>query len=279
MTTTLYNTSLGLGVPQGKPSGWDRDFDPMTTPYQVDENDFPWTGPEEEQILFLLRYAILAPSTHNTQPWKFGLVPGGVEVYADYSRRLPVVDPRNRELLMSVGAALFTLRVAAERFGMECRVTYSPGGDSERPLAVASLTRRTKGESAEEGIASLFGQILRRHTNRHPFLYSRVPETILRNIRGLGASARASLAVSTDGTVNSRVGELVAAADRMQLADPSFRGDLAEWIRPNWTQRPDGVTGAAGNHHSKQRDCGESEIDHHQALNTNGNLADENGRS
>jgi hypothetical protein len=245
VTTTLYNTSLGLGAQQGKPGEGERAFDPMTTPYQVDENDFPWNGPADEQTVFLLRYAILAPSTHNTQPWKFRLVPGGVEVYADYSRRLPVVDPGNRELLMSVGAALFTLRVAAERFGMECRVTYSPGGDSERPLAVASLARRTPHEEAEEGIASLFGQILRRHTNRHPFLYSRVPETILRRIRSLGASAQPSLTVSTDGNINSQVGELVAAADRMQLADPSFRGDLAEWIRPNWTQRPDGVTGAA----------------------------------
>jgi len=70
-------------------------------------------GPADEQAAFLLRYAILAPSTHNTQPWKFALVPGGIEVFADYSRRMPVVDPQ-QELLMSVGAAIFTLRVAAE---------------------------------------------------------------------------------------------------------------------------------------------------------------------
>ncbi|HMK38021.1 MAG TPA: nitroreductase [Bacteroidota bacterium] len=222
-----------------------KEFDPMTTPYGVNENDFPRGGSAEEQGVFLLRYALLAPSTHNTQPWKFALVPGGIEVYADYSRRMPVVDPGNRELLMSVGAAVFTLRVAAERFGMECRVAYSYSGDSERPLAVASLGPRPSTTGGDEGMASLFGPIVRRHTNRFPFLYSRVPENILRNIRGLEVPGKASLAVSTDGVVNNRVGELVAAADRMQLADPSFRSDLAEWIRPNWTQKPDGVTGAA----------------------------------
>jgi len=221
------------------------EYDPMTTPYGVDENDFPWSGSGEEQEEFLLRYALLAPSTHNTQPWKFALVPGGIEVYADYSRRMPVVDPGNRELLMSVGAAVFTLRVAAERFGMECRVTYSYSGDSERPLAVASISRRLSTAGRDEGMASLFGPIVRRHTNRFPFLYSRVPESILRNVRGLEVPGKASLAVSTDGVVNNRVSDLVAAADRMQLADPSFRSDLAEWIRPNWTQRSDGVTGAA----------------------------------
>jgi hypothetical protein len=217
----------------------------MTTPYGVNESDFPWGGPAGEQVAFLLRYAILAPSTHNTQPWKFALVPGGVEVYADYSRRMPVVDPGNRELLMSIGAAVFTLRVAAEWFGMECRVTYSYSGDSERPLAVAAIARREPPAQGDEGMASLFGPILRRHTNRLPFLYSRVPEAILRRIRGLEVAAQASVSVSTDGGVNSQVSELVGAADRMQLADPSFRSDLAEWIRPNWTQKGDGITGAA----------------------------------
>ncbi len=223
----------------------DRAYDPMTTPYGVDENEFPWDGPPEEQEAFLLRYAILAPSTHNTQPWKFALVPGGLEVYADYTRRMPVVDPGNRELLMSIGAAVFTLRVAAERFGMECGVTYSHSGDSERPLAFVALGRPGSRVQPEEGIASLFSPILRRHTNRRPFLYSRVPESLLRRIRGLDLGAQASLTVSTDGILNTQVSELVAAADRMQLADPSFRSELAEWIRPNWTQKSDGVTGAA----------------------------------
>ena len=244
MTTATSNTAPGTGPAGGKPVR-QTDYDPMTTPYGVNENDFPWGGPADEQAAFLLRYAILAPSTHNTQPWKFALVPGGIEVFADYSRRMPVVDPGNRELLMSVGAAIFTLRVAAEWFGMECRVTYSTSGDSERPLAVASIARREPPAQGDEAIASLFGPIVRRHTNRHPFLYSRVPEAILRRIRGLEIGGQASAAVSTDGSVNSQVSELVAAADRMQLADPQFRSELAEWIRPNWTQKSDGITGAA----------------------------------
>jgi len=221
------------------------DFDPMITPYAVDENEFPWTGTPREQALFLLRYAVLSPSTHNTQPWKFALVSGGIEVFADYSRRMPVVDPGNRELLMSVGAAVFTLRVAAARFGLECRVHYSYTGDSERPLATVALGERAPGSPPDESLASLFGPILRRHTNRRPFLLSRVPESIVRRIRTLDSGGMAGVAVSTDGSINGRVSELVAAADRMQLADPSFRGDIAEWIRPNWTQKHDGVTGAA----------------------------------
>ena len=219
--------------------------DPMTVPYAVDEQDFPAAGSREDQWAFLLRYVVLSPSTHNTQPWRFTLLPEGIEVYADYTRRMPVIDPGNREMLMSIGAALFTLRVAAERFGFDCRISVNFSGDSERPLAFAGLAPRDKRSRGDEAMMSLFTAIPRRHTNRNPFLLSRVPESLMRHVRGMEASGSASLHVSTDGRVNTAVAELVAAADRMQLADPAFRGNLAEWVRPNWTQKPDGITGAA----------------------------------
>ncbi|MEW6509646.1 MAG: nitroreductase [Bacteroidota bacterium] len=244
MNATLYETHLEFGK-KGGMEAVQSAYDPMTTPYEVDEAAYPLTGTPEEQCTFLLRYVILSPSTHNTQPWRFAVSREGIAVYGDYTRRMPVVDPGHRELLMSVGAAVFTLRVAADRFGFDCRVTYNYSGDSERPLAVVALAPRPPRTPADEALGSLFACIPRRHTNRNPFLLSRVPETLLRRIRGMSAGGGASVTVSTDGRINTEVGDLVAAAERMQLADPDFRGDLAEWVRPNWTHRPDGVTGAA----------------------------------
>jgi len=240
----IYNATMEFGDTGGN-ARHHPGFDPMTTPYEVDEGQYPRAGSAEEQCAFLLRYVILSPSTHNTQPWRFAILPEGIEIYGDYTRRMPVVDPGNRELLMSVGAAIFTLRVVAERFGLFCRVSYNYSGDSERPLATIALTPKLPTGRGDEGMVSLFSSIVRRHTNRNPFLLSRIPESLLGHIRGLEAGPRTSLHVSTDGRVNQRVGELVAAAERMQLADPAFRSDLAEWIRPNWTQKSDGITGAA----------------------------------
>ncbi len=244
MSVMLYNTRLEIGGEDGSRMGRSI-FDPMTTPYAVDEREYPADGSREEQFAFLLRYAILAPSTHNTQPWRFGITPEGIELYADYARRMPVVDPGNRELLMSIGTALFTLRVAAERFGFDCRVSYNESGDSERPLAFLSLSPRSSDAGGDEALMSLFTAIPRRHTNRNPFLLSRVPESLLRHVRGLETDGLAGVYVSSDGRINTGVAELVEAADRMQLADPAFRGDCAEWVRPNWTKKPDGITGAA----------------------------------
>ncbi|HXX63719.1 MAG TPA: nitroreductase [Bacteroidota bacterium] len=241
MKATFKNARPDPLAPEGEQMQSDT-FDPITTPYSVRESDFPQRGSLEEQLVFLLRYVTLAPSTHNTQPWKFALIPGGIELYADYTRRMPVVDPGHRELLMSIGAAVFTLRVAADRFGFDCRVAYNYSGDSERPLATAMLTARGGPPGDAE---KLFASIVRRHTNRSPFLLSRLPESILLRIRALESVGGASLWVSTDGALNSQVGDLVAAAEQLQLADPAYRRGLAEWIRPNQTLAADGVSGAA----------------------------------
>ena len=52
-------------------------------PWQIKEDEFPHEGTIAAKLEFLLNYAVLAPSAHNTQPWRFRLVDDLVELYAD----------------------------------------------------------------------------------------------------------------------------------------------------------------------------------------------------
>lgn len=226
-------------------SEFQKEFNPFRTPYDVDEHAFPWYGGLQEQFTFLLRYAVLAPSSYNTQPWKFGLSNEGIAVYADYSRRLPVVDPGNRELVIGVGAALTNLRIAAEHFGFKCSVEYNRSEDNKLPLAFVYLSPPRSLFPEESRPSYLFQAIAERHTNRNPFLMARVPEQIVASLTELAVSGSASIFTSRDGTLNQQVADLVAEADRTRLAEGAFRKELAEWIRPNYARRPDGVTGAS----------------------------------
>lgn len=222
-----------------------QEFDPLKTPYEVDEHDFPGNGSLREQYAFLLKYAVLAPSVDNTQPWKFKLHEAGISVYADYGRRLRVADPANRELLMSVGAAIMNIRVAAARFGFACDVHYNQSGDSEEPLAFLALSPGRPLVDGDPSLRGLFGMIVKRRTNRNPFLLSRIPEVILGKFEAVANGLHTSALISTDGAVNREVADLVAAAVELQQRDPEFRKELSEWVRTNWTRKADGMLGAA----------------------------------
>lgn len=95
--------------------------------WEVDEGDFPANGSDEEKLTFLLRYAILAPSSYNSQPWRFNVSGDVIDLFADRSRWLKVADADQRELYLSLGSALENLRISADHFGYNCNITYFPG--------------------------------------------------------------------------------------------------------------------------------------------------------
>ena len=101
--------------------------------------EFPAGGGPDEKLLFLLSLAVRAPSSHNTQPWLFRIQGHEVDLIADLNRSLPVVDPLNRELIISCGAALHHLRVAARYFGHSCRIEPFPQPEYPDLLARFSL--------------------------------------------------------------------------------------------------------------------------------------------
>ena len=106
--------------------------------WNVDEYDFPRQGTLEEKLKFLLNYAVLAPSLHNSQPWKFTVHAAEIRVHADLTRQLRVADPDARELYISVGCALENLLTAATYFGLSASVAYFP--DPKNELWVATVT-------------------------------------------------------------------------------------------------------------------------------------------
>ena len=57
------------------------------------------------EVSEFIRYATLAASGHNTQPWRFRIVDSSIEVLPDFSRRTPVVDPDDHHLFASLGCA------------------------------------------------------------------------------------------------------------------------------------------------------------------------------
>lgn len=106
---------------------------------ELSDQDFPGTLPVQEQLRFLLRYAVLAPSARNSQPWRFVVQDNGIRIYPEPSRWQRVADPDQRELYLSLGCALENLLVAAEHYGFRFSVAHSPGPFPEGPAVMVAF--------------------------------------------------------------------------------------------------------------------------------------------
>jgi hypothetical protein len=202
---------------------------------------FPLNGTDAEKLAWAVNYGVKAPSSHNSQPWRFRVEGDAIELRADRTRALPVVDPNDRELTASCGAALFFLRTALRHMGESTAVETLPDPSDLDLLARVRLAGPVKPTHAER---RLFWAMRVRHTNRRRYSRKAVPEELLAELKSAAGAEGARLVILETGEERSRLAELVAAADRLQAADPSFRRELASWIHPNREHPCDGMPGA-----------------------------------
>ena len=195
--------------------------------------------PTRSVLTDCIRCATMAPSLHNSQPWLFRIRGAEVEVYADPGRRLQVLDPDGREQLVSVGAAVFTLRLALRQAGYASDVALFPvPGDAD----LVARVKVTHPATVTPGVEALAAAIAHRHTNRWPFAHTPVPADVLDRLRD---EARWESAVLAEAGPDGRdaILSMVRSADRRLHARPGYRAELARWTGSG--QRHDGVPGWA----------------------------------
>jgi nitroreductase len=198
--------------------------------------------PVRELLVRCVRYAALAPSGHNAQPWRFRLERDRLQLYADRSRALRVVDPNDRELTISCGAALCQLRLAIRYFGFTDVVRLVPSRRDPDLLADVTIGER-RPPSAQ--VARLFHAIPNRRSNRAAFDSRRLPRVLVDGLRASAAEDHVAFCPVAEPAWIARVADLVAAGDRSQFADRRFRRELAHWIAPSSGGRHDGIPGYA----------------------------------
>ena len=216
----------------------------MTTLYQdprdVKLDDFPSSASIADKFRYLLNYAVLAPSGHNTQPWLFELADDSVKVMFDRSRVLGFVDPDHRELIISCGAAICNLELAARHFGLQAKVDVTPDSGSADLLASISLTEDSPPTNAEQ---ALFAAIKTRQTNRSAFTQDDITPAVL--AKCIAAAARYDIQFNhcDDDKTKSVVAEIVMQGDKWQFSQPWFRTELATWLHSSRKDSHDGMSG------------------------------------
>lgn len=201
--------------------------DPRTAPWSISPEDFPWDEPLARQMVFLLRYAVLAPSSNNTQPWQFSVTEEEIRVFPDKSRWLMVGDPDQRELYLSIGCALENLLIAAENFGFAPNVHYYEGAPDE-PVVRVALARG--GIPSPLRTHELFRAIPRRQTNHGVYDGKPVAPEALDRIVQSGVEDGVRLWLTGVAEDKREFHELLVRADAIQFANPAFREELGHWL-------------------------------------------------
>ena len=193
---------------------------------------------QEKAARLLLDTVVWAPSVHNTQPWWFGTRGATVTVHADLDRRLPVADPDGREMLVSCGAALYTLRLAIRHLGHRPHVRVLT--DPERPGLVADVTLGPP-EPATGDVHRMYAQIRRRRTHRGGFRPEALPAGLLRALRDHAYDEGATLRIVADPRSRIALAALTEVAEQTHRCDPAYLTELAHWAPRPGSERPDGV--------------------------------------
>lgn len=199
----------------------------------------PWLNTEEQaalarqpftqedamspQITEIIRYATLAANGHNTQPWKFALRQDAIEIHPDTSRRLPVVDPDDRELWISLGCALENLLLAARAAGYAPTVAYPDATDVIRVQLTPDAPQASP----------LFDAIPLRQTTRSVYDGRAVPAADLDTVQSLPLEPGVALRFLTAPAEMETALEYVNAGNLRQYADRAFVDELIVWLRFN----------------------------------------------
>jgi hypothetical protein len=205
----------------------------------------------------VVAFALRAPSVHNTQPWRWRVDGPRLDLYADRTRQLSVVDRAGRDLTISCGAALHYAVAGAAAAGWAGDVTPLPDATDPDHLATV-LLRPSDPTRAEQAEADL---LRTRATDRRRFIGWPVPAHLLEDVAARGASGSAEALAVTDPAARLSIERLLTTARSIEHADRRMLEEQRRWtsltgddgvplanaqpatsgLRPTWPSRYDAV--------------------------------------
>ncbi|GAA0927185.1 nitroreductase [Virgisporangium aurantiacum] len=178
----------------------------------------------------------LAPSIHNTQPWRWRMTGDSLDLDLEPSRLLRVVDPDTRLATLSCGAALHHARVSLAAQGWRATVTRIP--DPAHPEHLAHLRVDGPAPAPVDALTVRRAHTIGiRHTDRRPLTGPPIGPAELDTIVTAVEAEGASLHILRPDQVT----DLATSASHAHRTEPHEARRQAELA--HWTGRDPGHYG------------------------------------
>jgi nitroreductase len=191
------------------------------------------------EVAATVELACRAPSLHNSQPWRWIFESGTLQLFADHARIGRHTDSTGREVILSCGAALDHLQVAAAAAGWQVTVERHPNPHDHDHLASAVFHRA---ESPGEHAQLLGEAISRRRTDRLAFAPPQPWAEVEQQLRTVLHGAVAFLDVIDDDG-RPALADASRRTEEHRHDDASYRYELLWWTGHSGTE--DGIPSSA----------------------------------
>ncbi len=205
--------------------------------WNIVAEDFPFSKNVAEQIKFVLKYAVLAPSTHNIQPWLFRVESNTCSFLFDPQAVLPHGDSERRYATISIGAALENFIIAATAFGMKPSVQYMVNEDVYARVSVEA------GKILDDKYIGILKSITERVNVRGVFQSGKISDEIVSLLRSEAEAKECTAHIYTDQEKISHIAELTALGLQRAHKQDTFRKEMATHIVSNISESPIGIPG------------------------------------
>jgi hypothetical protein len=207
-------------------------------PWNIKLNDFPEQADLVTQIHFVLALAILAPSTHNSQPWLFKISGEICEVYADRTIKLPQSDPTGRDLFISLGCLAEQINLVGRYYGLNPDIKFL-NKSFDGPIFSVSFSKQNKDLNLQKNIET----ILTRINVRGLFNKKELPENIIQSLKNIYSDQFVESAILVGYDKTKSFGKITAAAISQAHCNNQFRNELSQWMRHSLTKKLNGLVG------------------------------------
>lgn len=193
----------------------------------------------EDWVSFLLKFAVLAPSSHNSQPWLFEIDDKYIKIYKNVDKQLVVGDPENRLMFISIGCAIQNIKIVADYCGINIEILYSIDINEE---LVATIILGDIG-FVKNDLNHLANFITQRSTNRSNYLSKEIPQGFFDDVKKFKNLTNIDLSVDWffDKYIKKDIGEISSNSSVEVMDKPGFKKELSHYIKNNLTRSKYGI--------------------------------------